>query len=367
MSGSSPALADGQQPAARLRALLEEAEAAGRCELVPACHDAMSAALIQRAGFRIAFMSGYAVSASQLALPDAGLISYGEQLQVGRNICAACPELCVIGDGDTGFGSSGNIKRTIEGFAAAGFAGISIEDQVYPKRCSFAKGLAVVSRDEAYGRVLCAIDARDKNKARTGRDLVIIARTDCRNATGANGGFEEAIARCLAFRMMGADIVYAEGLANYAEMTSFNERLRDEVVGIEGLASRTIYTHTMLAQVERPGYTMVSPEKAAEAGFTLSLLGLEVLNASISAMKETLARLANPMPSISQGAKKPRHAKVPRLSFEELYKECGFDDHYTWEELHHGEGHRWAASMDDVKGLRDSMKNSSTSSAPPQD
>ena len=281
MSGSRPALANGQQTAARLRALLDEAEADGRCELVPACHDAMSAALIQRAGFRIAFMSGYAVSASQLALPDAGLISYGEQLQVGRNICAACPELCVIGDGDTGFGSSGNIKRTIDGFAAAGFAGISIEDQVYPKWCSFA-------------------------------------------------------------------------LANYAEMSSFNKRLRAESVGIGGLQSRTIYTHTMLAQVERPGYPMVSPEKAAEAGFTLSLLGLEVLNASISAMKETLARLANPMsPSISQGAKKPRLAKVQRLSFEELYKECGFDDHYAWEELHHGQGHGWAAMMDDVKGLRD--------------
>ena len=73
-------------------------------------------------------MSGFAVSATSLALPDAGLISYGEQLAVGRNVCEAARHTCVIGDGDTGFGTSANLRRTIEGYARAGFSGISIED-----------------------------------------------------------------------------------------------------------------------------------------------------------------------------------------------------------------------------------------------
>ena len=85
-------------------------------------------------------MSGRRLGTS-LALPDAGLISYGEQLAVGRNVCEAARHTCVIGDGDTGFGTSANIRRTIEGYARAGFSGISIEDQVYPKRCSHALGL----------------------------------------------------------------------------------------------------------------------------------------------------------------------------------------------------------------------------------
>ena len=119
-------------PAAALRALLSSARSERRCLVMPACHDALSAALIARAGFEVAFISGYAVSATSLALPDAGLISYGEQVQVARNVCEATRGcgLLVIGDGDTGFGGSGNVRRTVRGYAAAGLAGITIEDQV---------------------------------------------------------------------------------------------------------------------------------------------------------------------------------------------------------------------------------------------
>ena len=116
--------------AERLRAVLTDAKRERRCLLMPACHDAMSAVLIQRAGFEVAFMSGYAVSATSLALPDAGLISYEEQASIGRKICDATRGgLLVIGDGDTGFGGASNVRRTIRGYASCGFAGISIEDR----------------------------------------------------------------------------------------------------------------------------------------------------------------------------------------------------------------------------------------------
>eukprot|EP00966_Prymnesium_polylepis_P185723 4305069-Prymnesium_polylepis.1 len=244
---------------------------------MPACHDALSAVLIQRAGFKVAFMSGYAVSATLLALPDAGLISYGEQLTVGRAVCEAAADLLVIGDGDTGFGSSGNVRRTIEGFARAGFAGISIEDQVYPKRCFHAAGLAVVSRHEALTRVRCAIAARDELRARTGLDLVIVARTDCRNAA-TGGGPSEAIDRCKAFAALGADVVYAEGLK------------RDELRQLRQALGSAM--PMMLAQVERPGTARIDTTEAAVLGCSLSLFGLTVLNASVAAMKRTLDVMA---------------------------------------------------------------------------
>ena len=118
-------------PAARLRSVLAATRRAGACELIPACHDALSATLIANAGFQVAFMSGFAVSATSIALPDVGLLSYGEQLGVGRAICEATRgRLAVIGDGDTGFGGSSNVRRAVRGYAAAGFAAISIEDQV---------------------------------------------------------------------------------------------------------------------------------------------------------------------------------------------------------------------------------------------
>ena len=179
-------------------------------------HDALTASLISEAGFRIAFMSGFAVSATQLAMPDMGLISYHEVLEVGRKICEAAKSVCFIGDGDTGFGSSGNVRRTVEGYARAGFAGITIEDQCYPKRCSYARGVVVVSRAQAVSRVAAAIAARDEMRAACG--LISSLLPDrLPNAKFIEGGescedlFVEALARCAAFERLGADVVYAEG------------------------------------------------------------------------------------------------------------------------------------------------------------
>lgn len=116
--------------------------------IMPCCFDALSARLIEQAGFPLTFMSGFAVSAAKLALPDTGLIAYAEMIDRGRNICAAT-SIPVIGDGDTGYGNPANVKRTVHGYAQAGFAGVMIEDQLAPKRCGHTRGKEVVDRREA--------------------------------------------------------------------------------------------------------------------------------------------------------------------------------------------------------------------------
>src|SRR6187397_1394019 len=155
-------------PAARLRALL----ARPGLLTMPGCHDALSARLVEEAGFELGFMSGFAVSAARLAMPDAGLISYGGLADQARNICRAV-SIPLIGDGDTGFGSAQNIKRTVQGYEHAGFAAIMLEDQVAPKRCGHTEGKSVVGRDEALTRVRAAVDARND-----GTEILIMARTD---------------------------------------------------------------------------------------------------------------------------------------------------------------------------------------------
>ena len=92
----------------RLRQLLAEPGLI----VLPGCHDVISARIMERAGFPLAFMSGLAVSAARLAAPDTGLISFGEMLDQGRDICAAV-SIPVIGDGDTGYGNALNVKRTV--------------------------------------------------------------------------------------------------------------------------------------------------------------------------------------------------------------------------------------------------------------
>ena len=96
----------------------------------PCCHDGISARLIEDAGFDFAFLSGFSTVGAKLAAPDAGLISYGEVLDVGRCVYEATARIPVIGDGDTAYSNAVNAMRTVRGFAQAGFAGILIEDQV---------------------------------------------------------------------------------------------------------------------------------------------------------------------------------------------------------------------------------------------
>jgi 2-methylisocitrate lyase-like PEP mutase family enzyme len=176
---------------------------------MPCCFDALSARLIERAGFEITFMSGFSTSAAKLGLPDTGYISYGEMIDAGRDICTAV-SIPVLADGDTGYGNAMNVKRTVKGYAATGFASVMIEDQVAPKRCGHTKGKDVVSRSEALQRVRAAVDARNE-----GADILILARTDARTVLG----MDEAMERIRLFEEAGADIVFLEAPESIEEMT----------------------------------------------------------------------------------------------------------------------------------------------------
>ena len=196
-------------PADKLRALLAGAEML----VISACYDALTARLIERAGMPATFMSGFGVAATRLGLPDTGLISYGELVEQGRNICSAV-NIPVLGDADTGFGNPMNIKRSVHGYYQAGFACVMIEDQVMPKRCGHTAGKQVADRDEALLRIRSAVDARNE-----GADILIMARTDARSVHG----MDEAIARCRAFVDLGADISFLEAPHSEEEMRAYCE------------------------------------------------------------------------------------------------------------------------------------------------
>jgi 2-methylisocitrate lyase-like PEP mutase family enzyme len=255
---SSPTLS----PAGKLRALLEQPGLL----LMPCCFDALSARLIEEAGFALTFMSGFAVSAARAALPDTGLLSYGEILDQGRSITAAV-EIPVIGDADTGYGNAVNVKRTVRGYAAAGFACAMIEDQVAPKRCGHTRGKQVVSRSEALTRVRAAVDAREE-----GADILVMARTDAR----ATDSLDEAIKRARAFADLGADIVFIEAPESEAEM----ERICREIAAPQ------------LANMVEGGRTPVLPPARLEAlGYKIAAYPLTLLAAATASMRRALAEL----------------------------------------------------------------------------
>ncbi len=180
-----------------LRRLLGE----GRTLVKPSAFNALSAIVIEQAGFKCCGVSGYGVSATLLGKPDVGLVTLDEMVMVSRYIAAAV-SIPVIADADTGYGNAINVMRTVESFIGAGVAAIQIEDQVAPKRCGYLAGFEVVSAEEMAGKVRMA----DRIRRELDPDFVIIARCDARGAPG--GSLEEVIRRCNLYLEAGADMVY---------------------------------------------------------------------------------------------------------------------------------------------------------------
>jgi 2-methylisocitrate lyase-like PEP mutase family enzyme len=275
----------------KLRSLLNQ----DRCHIMPCCHDALSARLIEQAGFPFTFMSGFAVSAARLGLPDTGLISYGEMVDQGGNICNAV-SIPVMGDGDTGYGNALNVRRTVDGYARAGFAAVMIEDQVSPKRCGHTRGKSVVSRNEAYERIQAAVDARQE-----GLDILIIARTDAR----AGHGLQEAVKRAQTFAGLGADILFVEAPETVEEM----ETICSEVDGI------------LMANMIVGGKTPVlSPAELHELGFSIAAYPLTLISTAMQAMATALQEL--------QTGNSPQGL----MPFAKVQEIVGFNDYYAAED-----------------------------------
>ncbi len=175
--------------------------------VVPGAYDGVSAKLVERAGFPVAYMTGYGVSASRLGLPDMGFAGLGEMADQARNMAGAV-SIPLIADADTGYGNALNVRRTVALYESAGVAGLHLEDQQMPKRCGHLAGKLVVSAEEFAAKIQAAVEAR------TDPDFVIIARTD---AIAVNG-LDDALHRAEAAVKAGADMLFVEAPTTEAQI-----------------------------------------------------------------------------------------------------------------------------------------------------
>lgn len=195
----------------RLKELLHAKEIV----VAPGAHDVMTAKIIEKVGFDMAYMTGYGTAASTLGKPDIGLLCMSEMLDRARKLASAT-NIPIVADGDTGFGNAVTLVRTIEDFEDAGVAGIQLEDQVAPKRCGHMVGRKVVSMEEMVGKIEAAVATRKDP------DFVIIARTDARTSYG----IDEAIKRAIAYEKAGADAIFVESIETIEEMKLVNQVIK---------------------------------------------------------------------------------------------------------------------------------------------
>ena len=235
----------------------------GAIAVAPGCYDAMSAMLIEQAGFPIAYMSGLCVAAS-LGYPDTGIIAAAEMVERAA-VIARSIEIPLFADADTGYGGASNIAECVRAFERAGAAGIHLEDQSNPKKCAALPGKSLVSTREMCARIKIALEAR------TSPDFVIVGRTDALAVTG----LDDAIARVQAYEAAGADATMLMGVSTEVDMKRITSALKKPCI-------------VLMAEKIRP---LIANQRLRKVGYPLVLYPLSLIEVAFFAQRELCNRL----------------------------------------------------------------------------
>ena len=262
--------------------------------VLPGAHDALSARLIEMAGFTAYVIGGYPVVGARFGLPDLGLVGLGEMSGAIRDIMSASG-LPVLIDADHGYGDVKNVTRTIRAYEDMGASAIFIEDQVAPKRCGHMAGKDVVPAEIMEKKIRAAVAARRD------RETFIIARTDAR----AVHGLDEALRRGERYIKAGADGLFVEAPETVAELETIAK------------AFDVPQFCNMLDGGKTP---ILSNRELHDMGYAMVVHGITLIMRIARTMREALADLRADRLSFAGGS----------VSFEEFKQITRFKD---WAEI----------------------------------
>lgn len=272
-------------PKASFRSLVE----ADDILVLPAAHDALSARLIESAGFDAYFVGGFQIAGVHFGVPDVGLIGLGDIAPIARNIISAS-NLPVMVDIDDGYGDLKNVVRTLNTYEDMGAGCVFMEDQVSPKRCGHMAGKRIISTKDMQDKIRVAASER-RNP-----DTFIVARTDAI----ATDGLDEALRRGEAYLEAGADGLFIEAPTTMDDLLAIPQKL----------------DAPLLANMLEGGITpLLKPHDLQDAGYAMSLYGLQLLMPMARMMEDMLRDLkAGNLDRVGQG-----------YTFEEFKSAVGFD------------------------------------------
>ncbi len=184
---------------------------------IPTCHDPLSIKLIEKKGFKIGFIGGFALSSASFGYPDASVISRKELVESTKLICNQS-KIPIIVDADTGFGDLKNVFKTVKDLSHAGASALILEDQVFPKICALTGKVKLLDKKNASKRIKTAIKASKKTKG-----ILIIARTDALT----NNSINEAINRANLYKKLGADAIFITGINNTKQADLISKEVKN--------------------------------------------------------------------------------------------------------------------------------------------
>ena len=233
---------------------------------VPGAPNALAAKMIERSGFSAAYLSGAALSAGTMAVPDVGLFSRDELAQQTSYLTRAV-EIPIIVDADTGFGDAEEVATTVVKLEAVGAAGIQLEDQPLEKRCGHLSGKSLISTDDMCEKIRAATEARADNQ------LVIVARTDARGVVS----LADAIERANRYVEAGADWIFVEALTD-----------RDEFEQ----AAKAIDVPLVANMTEFGRSPLFSVSELSSLGYAAVLFPVTLLRIAAAAMQAALDKIS---------------------------------------------------------------------------
>jgi 2-methylisocitrate lyase-like PEP mutase family enzyme len=238
--------------------------------VMPGVFNGFSVRLVERCGYKAAAISGAGLSESLLGWADRGILTFDDNLRACRAL-ARCTALPLLADADTGYGNALNVYFVARAFEQAGLAAISIEDQVWPKRCGHLAGKAVIPAREMADKVKAAVDARHD------RDFMIRARTDA----AATNGIAEVIDRLNLYAEAGADIVFADALLSVEDIATVAKGVR-----------KPLAVNMGFGLIERGTTPLVTPKRLEALGVATVSYARMLTSAALRGMINALEAFA---------------------------------------------------------------------------
>lgn len=263
--------------------------------VVPGVQDMITAVIADKVGFDVVYGSGYWLTASAYGMPDAGLVTYTQLLDRHATI-KRTSKAALIADADTGFGGLLNVHHTVKGYEAAGISAIQIEDQEFPKKCGHTPGRRVIPVEDMVEKIKVAAEARE--------NMLIIARTDCRQAEG----MDAVMRRMEAYSKAGADILFPEAMESEEEMRQVC----------------AAFDKPVMANMANGGSTpILSAKVLGDIGYAFAIYPALASLISAAAVEQAFTRL------LRDGDGEP--AEMPIFNFKEFCGLIGFQEVWDFE------------------------------------
>ncbi len=238
-----------------------------RLEFLMEAHNALSARIVEEAGFRGIWASGLAISAA-LGVRDNNEASWTQVLEVVEFMTDAT-HIPILLDGDTGYGNFNNMRRLVKKLEQRGVAAVCIEDKLFPKTNSFigSERQPLATIDEFTGKIKAVKDAQ------TDPDFCLVARLE---GFIAGWGLDEMLRRAEAYYLAGAD----------ALLIHSRKPTPDQVLGFA-----KAWPNTCPLVIAPTTYYSTPVEVLEQAGIRIVIWANQNVRSAIAAMQETTRRI----------------------------------------------------------------------------